>query len=51
MIGMFPKDAIRSKEVPLLENYPPEDTWPEAGFYCYLLRPGEKHDDQQKSNG
>ena len=35
MIGMKPKDAIKFNEVPLVtqENYPPEDTLPEDGFY------------------
>ena len=35
MIGMKPKDAIKLNEVPLVtqENYPPEDTLPEDGFY------------------
>ena len=48
MIGMKPKDAIELKKVPLLENYPPEDTLPEDRLYRYLLEPGEKHDDQCK---
>ena len=48
MIGMKPSDAIRSNEVPLVnqENYPEEDTLPEDGLYWYLLQPGEEHDDQ-----
>ena len=33
MIGMFPKDAIELKEVPLVEKYPPEDRLPENGLY------------------
>ena len=49
MIGMKPKDAIKLKEVPLVnqEAYPPEEVLPEDGLYRYLLQPGEKHDDQQ----
>ena len=31
MTGISPKDAIKQKKVPLLENYPPEDTLPEDG--------------------
>ena len=52
MIGMKPKDAIRLKEVSLVnrESYQPEDTLPEDRLYRYLLRPSEEHDDQQKSN-
>ena len=48
MTGMKPKDAIKLNQVPLVnrENYPPEDTLPEDGLYCYLLQPGEEHDDQ-----
>ena len=45
---MSPKDAIKLKEVPLVESYQPEDTLPEDGLYCYLLQPGEEHDDQCK---
>ena len=43
MTGMKPKDAIKLNQVPLVnqENYPPEDTLPEDGLYCYLLQPGE----------
>ena len=37
-----------AKEVPLSENYPPEDTLPEDGLYRYLLQHGEEHDDQRK---
>ena len=50
MTGMKPKDAIKLTQVPLVnqENYPPEDTLPEDGLYCYLLQPGEEHDDQHK---
>ena len=50
MIGMKLKDAIKLNEVPLVnwENYPPEDTLPEDGLYCYLLQLGEEHDDQHK---
>ena len=47
---MTPKDAIKLNQVPLVkqENYPAEDTLPEDGLYCYLLQPGEEHDDQRK---
>ena len=50
MIGMKPKDAIKMDRVPLVnrENYPPEETLPEDGLYCYLLQPGEEHDDQRR---
>ena len=50
MTGMKPSDAIKLNQVPLVnrENYPPEDTFPEDGLYCYLLQPGEEHDDQRK---
>ena len=48
MIGMEPKDAVKLKEVNLVESYPPEDTLPEDGLYCYLLQPGEEHDNQHK---
>ena len=49
IIGMKPKDAIKLDEVPLVkrEAYPPEGTLPEDGLYCYLLQPGEEHDDQR----
>ena len=49
MIGMKPKDAIKLKEVPLVnrEVYPPEEVLPEDGLYRYLLQPGEEHDDQR----
>ena len=30
------------------ENYPPGDTLPKDGLHCYLLQPGEEHDDQHK---
>ena len=48
MIGMKPKDAIKLKEVPLVnrESYPPEEVLPEDGLYRYLLQPGEEHDEQ-----
>ena len=48
MIGMKPKDAIKLKELPLVnrESYPPEEVLPEDGLYLYLLQPGEEHDDQ-----
>ena len=44
MTGIKPKDTIGLKEVPLVENYPPEDTLPEDGLYHYLLQHGEEHD-------
>ena len=49
MIGMKPKDAIKLNEVPLVdqESYPPEEVLSEDGFYRYLLRSGEEHNDQQ----
>ena len=49
MIGMKPKDAIKSDEVPLVkqEVYPEEDKLPEDGLDRYLLQPGEEHDDQR----
>ena len=48
MIGMKPMDAIKMDQVPLVnqENFSPEETLPEDGLYCYLLQPGEEHDDQ-----
>ena len=50
MIGMKPKDAIKLNQVSLVnqENYPPEDTLPEDGLYCYLLQPCEEHNNQRK---
>ena len=48
MIGIKPKNAIKLKKVPLVENYHPEDTLPEDGLYHYLLQPGKEHDDQRK---
>ena len=41
MIGMNPKDAIKLKEVPLVnrEVYPPEEVLPEDGLYLCLLQP------------
>ena len=50
MTGMKPKDAIKLNQVSSVnqENYAPEDTLPEDGLYCYLLQPGEEHDDQSK---
>ena len=48
MMRMKLKDAIRLKEMPLVESYPPEDTLPKDGLYCYLLQPGEEHNDQYK---
>ena len=49
MTGMKPKDAIKLSQVPLVnqENYPPEETLPEDGLYCYLLQPGEEHNNQR----
>ena len=49
MIGMKNKDAIKLKEVSLVdrESYPPEEVLPEDGLYQYLLQPREEHDDQQ----
>ena len=49
MIGMKPKDAIKLKEVPLVnqEVYPPEEVLPEDGLYRYLLQPGEELNDQR----
>ena len=49
MIGMKPKDAIKLKEVPLVnrEAHPPEEVLLENGLYRYLLQPGEKHNDQR----
>ena len=46
MIGMSLKDAVGLKKVPLAnrEYYPPEDTLPEDGLYCYLLQPGKQND-------
>ena len=48
MIGIKPKDAIKLKEVPLVnrEAYPPKEVLPEDGLYQYLLQPGEEHNDQ-----
>ena len=43
-----PKDAIGLNEVPLVENYPPENMLPEDGLYRHLLQHGEEHDDQRK---
>ena len=48
MTGTKPKETIELKKVPLVESYPPEDTFPEDGLYRYLLQPGEEHDDQRK---
>ena len=50
VIGMKPKDAIKLKEVPLVnrESYPPEEVLPEDGLYQYLLQLGEEHDDQRR---
>ena len=48
MTGMKPKNVIKRKEVPIQENYPPEDVLPENGLYQYLLQPGEEHNDQHK---
>lgn len=50
MIGMKPKDAIKLKEVQLInrESFPPEEKLPADGLYRYLLLPGEEHEDQRK---
>ena len=48
MTGMSQKDAIKLKEVPLAENYPPKDMVPKDGLYWYVLQPREEDDDQQK---
>ena len=48
MNRMKPKDVIGLKKVPLVESYPSEDTLPEGGLYCYLLQPGEEHNNQCK---
>ena len=45
MTGMKPKDAIKLKEMPLVESYPPEDTLIEDRLYCYLVRLSKEHDD------
>ena len=49
MIGMKPNDAIKLKEVPLLnrEACPPEEVLPEDGLYWYLLQPSEEHNNQR----
>ena len=44
MIVTSPQDAVKLNEVPLAENYPPEETLPEDGLYWYLQQPGEGHD-------
>ena len=50
MIGMKPKDAIKPKEVPLVnrEAYAPEEALLEDGLHQYLLKPSEEQDDQQR---
>ena len=48
MTRMKSKGMIKLKEVPLVENYPSEDTLPEDGLYHYLLQPREEHDNQLK---
>ena len=48
MIGMKQKDAIKLKEVNLVESYLPEDTLPENELYHYLVQPGEEHNVQCK---
>ena len=48
MTGMSPKYALKLKEVPSAESYPPEDKLPDFGLYCYLLQPGEEHINQCK---
>ena len=47
MTGMKPKDAIKLKEVPLInrEAYSPEEVLSEDGLYRYLLQSSEEHDD------
>ena len=44
MIGMKLKDAIKLREVPLVnrENYLTEDKLLENGLHCYLLQPGRR---------
>ena len=46
MIGMKPSDVIKLDQVPLVNRdiYPEEDKLPEDGLYCYLLQPGEEHE-------
>ena len=50
MTGMRPRDVIGLKEISLVsrDNYPPKDTLPEDGLYCYLLQPSREHDEQCK---
>ena len=48
MTGMKHKDVIKLKQVPLVENYPPEDMLPKDGLYRYLQQPGEEHNNQCK---
>ena len=48
MIGMSPKDTTELNEVPLVGNYPPEDTLPVNGLYRYFLQASGEHDDQHK---
>ena len=49
MIGMKPSDATKLNQAPLVkrEAYPPEEVLPEDELYCYLLQPGEEHDDRR----
>ena len=48
MTGMKPKDTSELEQLPLVESYPPEDTLLKDELYCYLLQPGEEHDNQCK---
>ena len=45
--GMSPSEVIKLKKVPPVERYLLEDTLLKDGLYCYLLQPGEEHNDQQ----
>ena len=48
IIGTKLKDAIKLKELNLVESYPSEDILPENGLYRYLIQPGKERDDQHK---
>ena len=50
MTDMKPEDAIKMKEVPLVnqKSYPPEERLAGHGLYRFLLLPGEEHGDHQK---
>ena len=50
MTDMKPEDAIKMKEVPLVnqKSYLPEETLPEDRLHKFLLLPGEEHGDHQK---